>query len=185
MAEPAVPDHADVIVVRPGERIAADGHVLDGASDVDQAGITGEPLPAVKEPGDEVFAGTLNGTGVLTVRVSRAAADTVIARIVAMVAEASGTKARAQLFIQKIEQRYSAGMVGATVLLFIVTLMPFLTHMSGLLYLSVALVLNVIFLYYALVLKITAREELPMRVFKFSVTYLMWLFAALLADHYV
>ncbi len=72
-----------------------------------------------------------------------------------------------------------------TVLLFVVTLMPFLTHMSGLLYLAVALVLNVIFLYYALALKITTRQELPMRVFKFSVTYLMWLFAALLADHYL
>jgi heme o synthase len=72
-----------------------------------------------------------------------------------------------------------------TVLLFVVTLMPFLTHMSGLLYLAVALVLNVIFLYYALALKITTRQELPMRVFKFSVTYLMWLFAALLVDHYL
>ena len=72
-----------------------------------------------------------------------------------------------------------------TVLLFVVTLMPFLTHMSGLLYLSIALVLNVMFLYYALALKITARQELPMRVFKFSVKYLMWLFAALLADHYL
>jgi heme o synthase len=72
-----------------------------------------------------------------------------------------------------------------TVLLFVVTLMPFLTHMSGLFYLCVALVLNVIFLYYALALKITAREELPMRVFKFSVTYLMYLFAALLVDHYL
>jgi protoheme IX farnesyltransferase len=57
--------------------------------------------------------------------------------------------------------------------------------MSGLIYLGAALVLNSGFLYYALVLKITAREELPMRVFKFSVTYLMWLFAALLIDHYV
>jgi len=72
-----------------------------------------------------------------------------------------------------------------TVLLFVVTLMPFLTHMSGLLYLTIALVLNVMFLYYALALKITARQELPMRVFKFSVKYLMWLFAALLADHYL
>lgn len=72
-----------------------------------------------------------------------------------------------------------------TVLLFIVTLLPFLTRMSGLIYLSVALILNIGFLYYALVLKITAREGLPMRVFKFSVTYLMWLFAALLIDHYV
>ena len=72
-----------------------------------------------------------------------------------------------------------------TVLLFIVTLLPFLTRMSGLIYLAAALVLNAGFLYYALALKITAREELPMRVFKFSVTYLMWLFAALLIDHYV
>jgi heme o synthase len=72
-----------------------------------------------------------------------------------------------------------------TVLLFIVTLLPFLTRMSGLIYLAVALILNVGFLYYALALKIAAREGLPMRVFKFSVTYLMWLFAALLIDHYV
>ena len=72
-----------------------------------------------------------------------------------------------------------------TVLLTVVTLMPFLTRMSGLVYLAAALVLNALFLYYALALKITAREELPMRVFRFSVTYLMWLFAALLADHYL
>jgi len=72
-----------------------------------------------------------------------------------------------------------------TVLLVCVTLMPFVTHMSGLLYLTVAIGLNAGFMYYALALKITARQELPMRVFKFSVTYLMWLFAALLADHYL
>ena len=72
-----------------------------------------------------------------------------------------------------------------TVLLFLVTMMPFLTRMSGLIYLAAALVLNGFFLYYALILKITARAELPMKVFKFSVTYLMWLFAALLIDHYL
>jgi protoheme IX farnesyltransferase len=72
-----------------------------------------------------------------------------------------------------------------TVLLVVVTLMPFLTRMSGLLYLAAALVLNAGFLYYALALRISAREELPMRVFRFSVTYLMWLFAALLVDHYL
>ena len=72
-----------------------------------------------------------------------------------------------------------------TVLLTLVTLMPYLTRMSGLLYLGAALVLNAGFLYYALALKITARVELPMRVFRFSVTYLMWLFAALLLDHYL
>jgi len=72
-----------------------------------------------------------------------------------------------------------------TVLLTVVTLLPYLTRLSGLLYLAAALVLNGFFLYYALALKITAREGLPMRVFRFSVTYLMWLFAALLADHYL
>jgi heavy metal translocating P-type ATPase len=112
----------DVILVRPGERVAADGQVLSGCSDVDQATITGEPLPSAKNPGDEVFAGTSNGTGALRVRVSRAASDTVVARIVAMVEQASATKARTQLFIEKAEQRYSLAMVTATLLLFAVPL---------------------------------------------------------------
>ena len=113
----------DVVLVRPGERIGADGQVLDGASEVDQATITGEPLPVAKLPGDEVFAGTLNGTGALRVRVDRAASDTVVARIVAMVEAASATKARTQLFIEKVEQRYSIGMVTATLLLFAIPLL--------------------------------------------------------------
>ncbi|MBG7698003.1 heavy metal translocating P-type ATPase [Streptomyces sp. MC1] len=112
----------DTVLVRPGERIGADGRVLDGSSEVDQATITGEPLPVAKEPGDEVFAGTLNGTGALRVRVGRDAADSVIARIVRMVREASGTKAPTQLFIEKVEQRYSLGMVAATLAVFAVPL---------------------------------------------------------------
>ncbi|MEV0486892.1 heavy metal translocating P-type ATPase [Streptomyces sp. NPDC050508] len=112
----------DTILVRPGERVGADGLVLDGASDVDQATITGEPLPVAKEKGDEVFAGTLNGTGALRVRVERDASDSVIARIVRMVEEASGTKAPTQLFIEKVEQRYSLGMVAATLAVFLVPL---------------------------------------------------------------
>jgi heavy metal translocating P-type ATPase len=108
----------DVILVRPGERVGADGRVLDGASEVDQATITGEPLPAAKEAGDEVFAGTLNGTGALTVKVERDPSDSVIARIVAMVEQASATKAPTQLFIEKVEQRYSLAMVAATLALF-------------------------------------------------------------------
>ncbi|NYI04277.1 heavy metal translocating P-type ATPase [Allostreptomyces psammosilenae] len=112
----------DVVLVRPGERVAADGVVLDGASEVDQATITGEPLPAPKRPGDEVFAGTLNGTGFLRVRVERDASESVIARIVAMVEEASETKAPTQLFIEKVEQRYSVGVVLATLALFAVPL---------------------------------------------------------------
>ncbi|MGW6582828.1 heavy metal translocating P-type ATPase [Streptomyces globisporus] len=108
----------DTILVRPGERVGADGRVLAGASDVDQATITGEPLPVAKQAGDEVFAGTVNGTGSLRVRVERDPADSVIARIVRMVEEASETKAPTQLFIEKIEQRYSIGMVIATLAVF-------------------------------------------------------------------
>ncbi|MGW2649083.1 heavy metal translocating P-type ATPase [Streptomyces sp. NPDC001393] len=113
----------DTVLVRPGERIGADGRVLDGASEVDQATITGEPLPVAKEEGDEVFAGALNGTGALRVKVERDPSDSVIARIVAMVEEASETKAPTQLFIEKVEQRYSIGMVAATVALFVLPLL--------------------------------------------------------------
>ena len=112
----------DVVLVRPGERVGADGEVLEGLSEVDQASITGEPLPAVKAVGDEVFAGSLNGTGALRVMVNRAAEDSVVARIVTMVEEASETKARTQLFIEKVEQRYSVCMVVATLALFAVPL---------------------------------------------------------------
>ncbi|MFL5995135.1 MAG: heavy metal translocating P-type ATPase [Streptomyces sp.] len=108
----------DVLLIRPGERIGADGRVLEGASEADQATITGEPLPVTKGPGDEVFAGTLNGTGALRVRVERDPADSVIARIVTLVEEASRTKAPTQLFIEKVEQRYALGIVIATLAVF-------------------------------------------------------------------
>src|SRR5689334_5422791 len=85
----------DVILVRPGDRIAADGRVVAGASEVDQATITGEPMPVDKTPGAEVFAGTSNGTGVLRVRVGRRAEDSVVARIAALVEQAGRTKAGA------------------------------------------------------------------------------------------
>jgi heme o synthase len=72
-----------------------------------------------------------------------------------------------------------------TVLLAVVTVLPILTGMAGAIYAVAALILNAMFLYYAFALKITARAELPMRVFKFSITWLMWIFAALLVDHYL
>ena len=108
----------DVIAVRPGEAIGADGVVIDGASEVDQASVTGEPLPADKTVDDEVFAGTINGTGILRVRVTRQAHESVVARLAALVEQAARTKARTQLFIEKVEQRYSIGVVAATLVLF-------------------------------------------------------------------
>lgn len=108
----------DLVLVRPGERIGADGTVVEGTSEVDQAAMTGESVPVVRSPGDEVLSGTVNGTGALTVRVDRAAGDSVVARIVALVEQASATKATSQLFIEKVEQRYSVGVVVATLLVF-------------------------------------------------------------------
>ncbi|MGH3855080.1 MAG: heavy metal translocating P-type ATPase [Pseudonocardiaceae bacterium] len=113
----------EMILIRPGERIAADGAVVAGGSDVDQATITGEPLPVDKATGDEVFAGTLNGTGSLRVRVDRRAEESVVARIATLVVQASQTKAKTQLFIEKVEQRYSIGMVSATLAVFVVPLL--------------------------------------------------------------
>ena len=112
----------DIIVVRPGERIAGDGTVVWGASDVDQSTITGESIPAEKTRGAEVFAGTMNGTGALTIRVDREPSDTVIARIVTMVEDASSTKATTQLFIERVEQYYSSIVVAATLMIFAVPL---------------------------------------------------------------
>lgn len=113
----------DWVLVRPGERIPADGAVLSGCSEVDQRSITGESMPAAKSRGDEVFAGTVNGSGALQLVVTRDPSQTVVARIVELVAEASATKAKTQLFIEKIEQRYSLGVVAATLALISIPLL--------------------------------------------------------------
>ncbi len=112
-----------LVLVRPGERIPADGVVASGQSEVDQSSITGESVPALKVAESAVFAGTMNGTGALRVMVTAAADESVIARIVSMVEAASATKAATQLFVEKIEQRYSILMVTATVALFVVPLL--------------------------------------------------------------
>ncbi len=113
----------DVVAVRPGESIGADGTVVAGESEVDQASITGEPLPVFRTVGGEVFAGTMNRQGSLQVRVSRPAAESVVARIVTLVEQASATKAKTQLFIEEIEQRYSIGVVLTTLAVFTVPLL--------------------------------------------------------------
>lgn len=110
----------DVIVVRPGERFPIDGVVLDGISEVDQAPITGESVPVRKQPGDEVFAGTVNGHAALEVRVTRLAEDTTLARIVKMVEEAQATKANTQRTLDTFEERYAFFVLGAAILLIVV-----------------------------------------------------------------
>jgi Cd2+/Zn2+-exporting ATPase len=107
----------DVVLVRPGERFPIDGEVVAGASDVDQATITGESMPVHKEISDLVFASTVNGTGSLEIRVTRLAKDTTLARIVKMVEEAQSTKANTQRMLDSFEERYAIFVLAAAVLL--------------------------------------------------------------------
>ncbi|MBC8094008.1 MAG: heavy metal translocating P-type ATPase, partial [Pseudonocardia sp.] len=86
----------DLLLVRPGSKIASDGVVTDGESDVDESTVTGESLPVHKEPGDEVVGATLNTTGTLRVRATRVGADTALAQIVKLVQEAQNSKAPGQ-----------------------------------------------------------------------------------------
>ncbi|NVB84158.1 MAG: cadmium-translocating P-type ATPase [Kofleriaceae bacterium] len=109
----------DIVIIKPGERIPADGMVIEGASLVNQASITGESTPIHKATGDEVFAGTINGQGGLRVRVTKPAGETVIARIIALVQEAQERRPAAQLFIEKFELRY-ANVVVLGALLFVI-----------------------------------------------------------------
>ncbi len=106
----------DVFVVRPGEKIALDGTVMDGTSAVDQAVITGESVPVKKEIGDSVLAGTMNKNGMLKVQVTKAARDSTLAKVIRMVEEAQGQKAKTQRFLDKAEQYYAMGVIVATIL---------------------------------------------------------------------
>ncbi|GAB1472539.1 hypothetical protein MASR2M66_34170 [Chloroflexota bacterium] len=110
----------DVVLVRPGERFPIDGEVILGASEVDQATITGESMPVHKKLNDLVFAGTVNGTGSLEIRVTRLAKDTTLARIVKMVEEAQSTKANTQQMLDTFEQYYAIFVLVAAALLIFV-----------------------------------------------------------------
>jgi Cd2+/Zn2+-exporting ATPase len=116
----AVPVGA-LIRIRPGERIPLDGVVTTGFSAVDEAPITGEPLPAEKREGDRVFAGSLNTTGLLEVRVSAAAKDSTLARVVQLVEQAQAAKAPVQQLVDRFSRVYTPAVV---VLAIAVALVP-------------------------------------------------------------
>jgi Cd2+/Zn2+-exporting ATPase len=96
----------DSIVVRPFDRLPADGTVATGNSSIDQSPITGESVPVDKSPGSAVFAGTINGEGLLVVTVTKPASESTLSRIVTMVREAQTQKSPTQLFTDRVEVRY-------------------------------------------------------------------------------
>lgn len=115
----------DIILVKPGEKIAMDGEVVSGFSAVNQASITGESVPAEKQAGDTVYAGTLNTTGALTIKVSRPAADSTISRIMSMVEEAQAQKAPMQSLVDRFAAWYTPAVVVSAVLLTAVPVLVF------------------------------------------------------------
>ncbi|MCT7663201.1 heavy metal translocating P-type ATPase [Shinella kummerowiae] len=109
-----------VILVRPGDRISADGVIIDGESAIDEAPVTGESTPVNKEVGDSVFAGTVNGDAALRVRVTAAAADNTIARVIKLVEEAQESKAPTERFIDRFSKYYTPGVVVVAALVAII-----------------------------------------------------------------
>ncbi len=106
----------DVVVVRPGERIPVDGRVVKGSSYVDQAAVTGEPIPVLREAGGEVFAGTINQNGSLEVEVQRGASDTMLSKIICSVEEAQARKGKLQRFSDAFGVYYTPAMFALGVL---------------------------------------------------------------------
>lgn len=110
----------DIVVVKPADRIPVDGIVRSGRSGVDQAPITGESVPVDKEPGAEVFAGTVNGEGALEIEVTRVAGDRTLDRVVKLVEEAQTQKAPTQLFTDRFERIFVPAVLIADLLLIVV-----------------------------------------------------------------
>ncbi len=114
-----------IILVRPGDRISADGTILSGESAIDEAPVTGESTPVRKGAGETVFAGTVNGDAALRVRVTAAAEDNTIARVVKLVEEAQESKAPTERFIDRFSRYYTPGVVVVAAL--VAVLPPLLT----------------------------------------------------------
>lgn len=118
-----VPTHelqvGDIIIIKNGERIPADGMVMEGVSSVNQASITGESIPVDKAAGDPVFAGTLNGEGALHVKVTASSESTLFAKIIRLVQDAQSEMPKSERFMQRFERIYARAVIGITILLII------------------------------------------------------------------
>ena len=110
----------ETLVVRPGERLAVDGEVIEGRTTVDESPVTGESTPVEKGPGDAVYSGSLNGGGGLLVRALREASDSTLQRIARLVEEAQATKAPAEQFVDRFSRVYTPVVVAVAVVLAVV-----------------------------------------------------------------
>src|SRR6185369_13345839 len=109
----------DLLRVRPGDRLPVDGIVVDGGSAVDESMLNGEPVPVVKGVGDEVFGATVNTSGTFAFRATRVGADTALARIVALVEHAQGSKAPIQRLADRISEIFVPGVLAIAGLTFV------------------------------------------------------------------
>ncbi|WP_045926890.1 heavy metal translocating P-type ATPase [Bacillus siamensis] len=110
----------DMIVIKPGERVAADGIIESGATSLDESALTGESMPAEKTTGDSVFTGTVNGNGSLTVRVTKTNEQSLFRKIIRLVESAQNSVSPAQAFIERFESVYVKGVLLAVALLLFV-----------------------------------------------------------------
>lgn len=112
----------DVILLTPGDRLPVDGEIIEGRSDIDEAMVTGEPIPASKGPGDPVIGGTVNGASALVVRATATGQDTMLARIMQAVEEAQGAKLPIQNLVDRIAQVFVPAVIAAALVTFVLWL---------------------------------------------------------------
>jgi len=110
-----------VLVIKPGERIAADGVVLEGSAYVDQASITGEPVPVFKELGEQIFSGTIITSGYLIVEATQVGEATTFAKILHLVEEAQDAKAPTQKFIEKFSRYYTPAIIVLSIITYLIS----------------------------------------------------------------
>ena len=129
------------VLVRPGDRVPADGEVIEGVSGVDESPVTGESVPNLKEPGQPVFAGSINTEAALRVRVTKAAEDNTIARIIRLVEEAESARAPTERFIDRFSRIYMPAVVGLALMVAIVPPLAFAQAWDTWVYRALALLL--------------------------------------------
>lgn len=129
------------VLVRPGDRVPADGEVIEGVSGVDESPVTGESVPNLKEPGQPVFAGSINTEAALRVKVTKAAEDNTIARIIRLVEEAETARAPTERFIDRFSRIYMPAVVGVALLVALVPPLAFAQPWDTWIYRALALLL--------------------------------------------